>query len=144
MQHMYKTEKEAIQSLVNGVEFKNIRFDYFRDNENVVLKACIYQGAESLKTACKKLRDDKVFMKKILSIKPEALEFCSNNLKDNWELVLLACEKNPAVICYASKELIEKCKNKDPIKVIQSLILERNLNSNLTVNKEKHIKKTKI
>lgn len=136
MQHIYETEKEAISSIIIGVEFKNIRFDYFRDNKNVVLNAFIYQGADTLRNVSKKLRDDKDFMTTLVSLNPEALYYCSHKLKDDWELVLLACQKDPKSIVNAGEEIIKKCENKDPVKVIQSLILQRDLNVNLPKHKD--------
>ncbi len=138
MQHIYETEKEAISSLIIGVEFKNIRFDYFRDNKNVILNAFLYQGVDILKSISKHLRDDKAFMTTLVSLNPESLYYCSHKLKNDWELVLLACQKDPTAISNASETLIKKCHNKDPVKVLKSLILERDLNIKLPKNKEIH------
>jgi hypothetical protein len=138
MQHIYETEKEAISSLIIGVEFKNIRFDYFRNNKNVVLNAFLYQGVDILKNVSKTLRDDKSFMITLVSLNADALYYCSHKLKNDWDVVLLACQKNPEAILNASEELIKKCNNKDPVKVIKSLILERDLNIKLPKNKELH------
>lgn len=138
MQHIYKTETEAISSLIIGVEFKNIRFDYFRKNKNVILNAFLYQGVDILKNVSKSIRDDKDFMTTLVSLNPQALYYCSHKLKKNWELVLLACQKDPTSITNASEALIKKCQGQDPVKVIQSLILQRDLKINLPKNKELH------
>lgn len=144
MQHMYTTESEAISNIINGVEFKNIRYDYFRSNKRVVLNAILYQGPETLKSANKKLRDDKDFILSVLTSDPFCLEYVSSRLKDDLEVVLASCKKNPMLINLASSTIQKTCKNKDPILTIESILL----NKKLEIDLEKHVnvvdKKTKI
>ncbi len=145
MPHIYKSEEEAIEFIKIGVDFKNIRFDYFRDNKKVILEALIHQGTEILQSISKHLRDDKQFMIESINHDGGSLEFASQRLKNDFEVVLKSCQKNESFIIYASQEIKKICEDEIPSKALQSFILNRDLHIELSQKENKIFdKKNKI
>ena len=74
------------------------------NNKEYVLKAVGGQG-KLLEWASDELRDDEEVVKTALENDGEAMEFASDRLKDNKDLMLLAIKGAPWTACYASDRL---------------------------------------
>ena len=68
----------------------------------------------------------------------------SDELKNDKEVVLEAVKQKPYAINFASKEIQELCKGRDPAITLERLLLVEQLNSTLNVNSPTHKKKSKI
>lgn len=106
------TEQEAIQGLMD----KSIDFKYltqFHDNEEVVLAAVIHQH-KSFKYTSERLKNDPFFITK-LPLTIHVFQFCSDSIKNNKYISLLAMKTNPFSLQHVSdtlkndRELVLSC-----------------------------------
>ncbi|MEL4177740.1 DUF4116 domain-containing protein [Roseateles sp. PN1] len=78
-----------------------------------------------------KFRGDKEFVLEIVKVQGKYLADASYQLQADKEVVLEAVKQNPHSIWFASSEIQEICKDKDPAKALESHIAHEKLQSTL-------------
>lgn len=164
----YKNKETALKHITQKKFYKE-DFDNFRDDKEVVLAAVSNYGG-SLAYASDRLKDDKeVVLRAIDKSDGYVLEYASDRLKDDKELALEAVKKSGGAMVVASDKLKDDvevvleavkqykrafqvasdrikalCEGKDPVQVLESLILAEKLGNELNVGagvvKEKKLK----
>ena len=139
----YRSNKEITLEAVNQY---GLALDYtsqkLQNDKEVVLEA-VKQNPFSLQLTSKELKNDKEVVLTAAKQNGVSLQFASRELKNDKEVVLEAVKQNPGSLRFASTEIKDLCKDKDPVKVLESLVLSEQLEQDLP-SQESNKKKMKL
>ena len=143
---IFKDKQKAIDKLKSGTHFSSNLFNNFRDDEEV-LKVAMSQSKihyafqfasdrlkdndeiamlaindkTNFKYVSDRLKSNKEFVMEAIK-KGCSLVWADKNLQNNKEIVLEAVKQDKFAIRFASKEIQDLCKNKDPIQTLEKAI----------------------
>lgn len=105
--------------------------EQLQDDKDLVLKA-VNQDAWATHYASERLQNDKDVAMASVRNYPGSLSWVGEEMKNDKEVVLEAYKKDNFTLQHASKEIQDLCKDKDPIKVLESCILAEKLQDQLS------------
>lgn len=127
----------------NGANSDKIDFVQKLQDNKEFISDLISADIRCLEAASDRLKQDREFIVDLLKKDGLALKYASDDLKSDKEVVLVAVKQYNNAINFASNDLQQFCKDKDPVKALESLILAESLQSSL-VSKPERRRGTKI
>lgn len=129
--HRIKSDKHFVLTAVqlHGHALKYAS-EELRNDKEIVLQAVAENGL-ALHHASENLRSDKEVVLAALRQNGTALQYAADNLKSDKEIVLEAVKQTKWAIKDACPDILHLCKDKDSVKILESMILAEDLQNSL-------------
>jgi hypothetical protein len=142
-----KNDKDFVTGIIKKSYFTSDLFTflpnkYLEDKE--FIKQVVAKDSSALAYKCEKIINDKQFMSELIGIRTNSYMYGGKTITDDAKLTLKACLKEPYMINHSSQRLRTLCYEKDPIKVLNSLILQEKLQMSMVKKPEVTTKRHKI
>lgn len=128
-----KNDREFVLDATKNIDYYTFTYadDKFRKDKDIIQSA-MDKKAYMFKFADESIRYNESFALKAVTADSFNLECVSDRLKNNLEFVLEAIKSKPSAMKYASEEIRDICKDKDPIKILESVIFAEKLQQSLS------------